>query len=139
MKKNTTPGPWSVSGSDTIIGLGGTVVAECVGYSIRATDPSQRARGAREANAELIAAAPELLAACEELVAEFDSDNRDNVDSGDYPNGLPEPRTVEQCREALRTAFACDCLPTWSGERWLITEDDVAAYYAAAPFFWVQP
>jgi len=59
-----TPGPWSVKDSDTVVGPAGNVVAECCGYSVKATTPEQQSQGGREANARLIAAAPELLTAC---------------------------------------------------------------------------
>ena len=68
-----TPGPWRVSGSDTVVGLKGNVVAECCGYSVHAKDPAQRAQGGRESNARLIAAAPELLAALRSLVVEVET------------------------------------------------------------------
>lgn len=58
-----TPGPWTVRDADTVVGPAGNVVAECCGYSERATDAEQRRQGGREANAALIASAPELLAA----------------------------------------------------------------------------
>jgi hypothetical protein len=59
-----TPGPWEVRNNDTIVGPAGNVVAECCGYSVKAIDPAQQAQGGREANAQLIAAAPELAEAC---------------------------------------------------------------------------
>lgn len=66
---NPTPGPWRVVGDD-VIGFGGNIVAQCCGYSDKATDPNQRRQGGRESNARLIAAAPALLAACKALLAE---------------------------------------------------------------------
>lgn len=62
-----TPGPWTVAGDSIVVGPSGNVIAECCGYSVRATDPAQRAQGGREANARLIAAAPEMLS----LLTEF--------------------------------------------------------------------
>lgn len=59
-----TPGPWSVRNGDTVVGPLGNVVAECCGYSVDATAAAQRKQGGREANAALLAAAPDLFAAC---------------------------------------------------------------------------
>ena len=59
-----TPGPWTVKGEDTVVGPQGNTIAECCGYSIRATDKDQIRQGGREANATLIAAAPAM---CREL------------------------------------------------------------------------
>lgn len=61
-----TPGPWSVRDGDTVVGPLGNVVAECCGYSVLATDAAQRKQGGREANAALLAAAPDLYAALRE-------------------------------------------------------------------------
>ncbi len=55
MSKKHTPGPWKVGSDLTIIG-GSTLVAKTYGYV--------REDGMREANANLIAAAPALLDAC---------------------------------------------------------------------------
>jgi len=66
METKHTPGPWSAT-NDTVKGPSGNIVAECMGYSVKATAPEQRAQGGREANAHLIAAAPELLEACRNL------------------------------------------------------------------------
>lgn len=69
-----TPGPWSAellnksqSNEHWRIGnteAGNDIVAECTDY---ASDP-----GERDANARLIAAAPELLAACQAFVEAWD-------------------------------------------------------------------
>jgi hypothetical protein len=63
-----TPGPWRVKG-DSIVGPLGNTIAECFGYSVRATSADQKRRGGRESNARLIASAPDLLRALED--AEF--------------------------------------------------------------------
>jgi len=64
----STPGPWEVDG-DTIKGPRGNTIAECCGYSVKAEDPAQKAQGGREANAKLIAAAPELAQALKAIIA----------------------------------------------------------------------
>ena len=63
-----TPGPWTVKGEDTVVGPQGNTIAECCGYSIRATDKDQIRQGGREANATLIAAAPAMYEALKALV-----------------------------------------------------------------------
>jgi len=50
-----TPLPWAITPhQDTIKGPAGNVVAECCGYSTKASDKNQQKQGGREANAELI-------------------------------------------------------------------------------------
>lgn len=57
-----TPGPWEVDGEDILANSGDTTVAMTFWTNQRCPDDECRA------NARLIAAAPELLAACEELL-----------------------------------------------------------------------
>lgn len=62
MNKNYTPGPWHVGGN-------GTIIYDAEGWGVaNATVFHGRHPGAAEANAHLIAAAPELLAALQEVV-----------------------------------------------------------------------
>lgn len=68
---NITPGPWTVSNRDTVVGDRGTVVAECVGYSEQSHAREHAARGAREHNARLIACAPTLATMLERLLDEY--------------------------------------------------------------------
>ena len=49
-----TPIPWAFKDGDTIIGPSGNIIAECCGYSVKATANDQRKQGGREANAALI-------------------------------------------------------------------------------------
>jgi hypothetical protein len=79
-----TPGPWTVNDGDMIWGPNEEFIAECI------HEPY-------EANAALIAAAPDLLAVCEQLliVAENFSHNR--------PNSTGH---VLACYEAARTFIA---------------------------------
>lgn len=90
-----TPGPWTANG-DTVKGPTGNIVAECCGYSVKATDPAQRAQGGREANAHLIAAAPELLAVVENLFAASD----DNASASEIVNYI----NWQAARDALAKA-----------------------------------
>lgn len=75
MSGKHTPGPWTVRDDDTVVGPKGNVVAECCGYSVKAEGMEQKAQGGREANANLIAAAPELLEAVK-LYVRLDDDKR---------------------------------------------------------------
>ena len=76
MKTKHTPGPWEVSNEDTIIGPQGNVVAECCGYSVKATDATLRKQGGREANAHFIVRAcnnfDDMLALLEDISRWFD-------------------------------------------------------------------
>lgn len=94
-----TPGPWAASG-DTVKGPAGNIVAECCGYSVKATDPSHRAQGGREANAHLIAAAPELLAALEALESEIRYLNETALE---HPS-MPPRRIMLAARAAIAKA-----------------------------------
>lgn len=71
-----TPGPWSQSHRETRDGMystevycaDGETIAKCAWYP-RPADPATGAIGTyREANARLIAAAPDLLAECENML-----------------------------------------------------------------------
>jgi len=65
METTHTPGPWYYAGMRTIGGPDDRMVADCFS--------TNRPRETCEANARLIAAAPELLEACEQvaLAAEY--------------------------------------------------------------------
>ena len=76
MATKHTPGPWRLSGPDTVVGPSGNVVAECCGYSVQATDKAQQAQGGREANARLIARAPETTDTLRAALAWWHSDTR---------------------------------------------------------------
>ena len=52
--RDHTPTPWKVQNDDDIVGPEGNVIAECAGYSIKATDRDQKKQGGREANAAFI-------------------------------------------------------------------------------------
>jgi hypothetical protein len=61
MNGTHTPGPWELRGSRLVTDSNGVVIAERIGSN---------GPGTPEANAALIAAAPELLAALEGLLSE---------------------------------------------------------------------
>lgn len=63
-----TPGPWIVE--DDKHGI--LVLAEGAGLSVSVTIPGRKITAEDKANARLIAAAPELLAALEEITAGLD-------------------------------------------------------------------
>jgi hypothetical protein len=64
MNTNHTPGPWQVRGRTNVFPAGGTsrIIANCAGYSTNGPD-WEEVNEENEANARLIAAAPDLLAA----------------------------------------------------------------------------
>jgi hypothetical protein len=75
-----TPGPWGIE-YDTGMNDGGTIMA---GEHVIVTDVYGRDTEGAEANARLIAAAPELLKVVQELLFEFDEvtdDGQRDVDS----------------------------------------------------------
>lgn len=90
MNSAHTPGPWAVSGTDTV----GTYVGGRYEYTcVAMVGPERRAaEGEREANARLIAAAPDLLDALERLVA--------NLDEGDFISAT----RIEGARAAIGKA-----------------------------------
>lgn len=87
-KPTHTPGPWRIGDAgNTIFGApNGTPSPDTIAYQIG------EAKGAKRANARLIAAAPELLAACRAVVKESE------LFSGN------EPSWVKSCRSAIRRA-----------------------------------
>jgi mannose/cellobiose epimerase-like protein (N-acyl-D-glucosamine 2-epimerase family) len=99
MTTKHTPGPWKVVGKtrDGVRGPAGNMIAECIGYSDKATDPIQRAYGGRESNARLIAASPELFDACVEMlkVAEaFQAGSRDGATMGTISLAMDKARAA---------------------------------------------
>ena len=75
MSNKFTPGPWHVAQGSVFAGVG-TEVEPCIAHMDReisnGTSPTER-----DANATLIAASPELLAACEAALAKFRLDGDD--------------------------------------------------------------
>jgi hypothetical protein len=70
-----TPGPWSVTDNSwetsTVYGPDGETIAECQINSIATEDTQYEFEAIKEANARLIAAAPELLEALEAMASAF--------------------------------------------------------------------
>jgi len=107
MKTQFTPGPWRVNG-DSIVGPFGNTIAECFGYSVRATSADQKRQGGREANARLIAAAPELLAIVRALLPHANNEwtrlddlaHRGNRESED--SAMELDRLIEHARETIQ-------------------------------------
>src|SRR4051794_13527039 len=60
-----TPGPWYMAGVPAVLSRDGVGIADC-----RTVDTTPQEQ---EANARLIAAAPDLLAACKALLADLDA------------------------------------------------------------------
>jgi hypothetical protein len=92
-----TPGPWSVA--DRLVPNGRRWVQRNHTRTLVALVYSTPER---EANARLIAAAPDLLEACNEAL-EFAEDQEDVLD-GSY--GQPEPNRAMQVATMLRAAIA---------------------------------
>jgi hypothetical protein len=86
MTTKRTPGPWTVNNGDMIWGPGEEFIAECI------HEPY-------EANAALIAAAPDLLEACEKVLAAYDASK-----TRGYSTSPAEDRAAAQCREAIARA-----------------------------------
>lgn len=72
MSAQHTPGPWSVTNNNwetsTVYGRDGETIAACQINSIVTEDTQYEFEAIKEANARLIAAAPELLEALEHLL-----------------------------------------------------------------------
>ena len=87
-----TPGPWGVavfkSGARSVTNQSGHFVADVQGIG----------QDERNANARLIAAAPELLAACEQVVREVECHCRD------YPRSPAGSCPACVCRAAIAKA-----------------------------------
>ena len=77
-----TPGPWSIVpifGLCNVTGADDRSICSTGGYSNNVLD-SGAVRAENEANARLVAAAPELLAACQAFVDRFDGGSRADTD-----------------------------------------------------------
>ena len=95
-----TPGPWTVKGEDTVVGPQGNTIAECCGYSIRATDKDQIRQGGREANATLIAAAPAMYEALQQL-AHVEQLRKQAVTENDYVDLVLADSKLQQLAQAV--------------------------------------
>lgn len=97
---HTTPGPWAADRNDVRVAVrGGLFIARC--YAIPCEDEPERYNGERAANARLIAAAPELLAALRLFLERYVS----LVNCGDCGNWDPETdEEVIQARAAIAKA-----------------------------------
>ena len=96
-----TPGPWSVSYGTDISGIENDTEAGCVGQVDVAHVYLRTVDGRTEANARLIAAAPELLEAARLVIAWYESE--DDRSTADFY------QRMEMCRLseiALRAAIA---------------------------------
>jgi hypothetical protein len=71
--KITTPGPWHVQGRYIVPADDGPSIGSAVALKAPSLKKQPDFDAVAEANARLMAAAPELLAALDELVAEADS------------------------------------------------------------------
>lgn len=70
-KTQHTPGPWKRMFTFNVINAGGRLVASCAGH--QSTVNAMAVEAENEANARLIAAAPELLAALKRIVGELEA------------------------------------------------------------------
>jgi hypothetical protein len=74
MTQKHTPGPWTVSYETDISGIENDPANDCVGLVDVAHVYMRTVPGRHEANARLIAAAPELLEALKDLLETFESE-----------------------------------------------------------------
>lgn len=97
-----TPGPWSVIFGTDITGIENDPENGCVGLVDVAHVYMRTVTGRHEANARLIAAAPELLKALKKLITQFDSEIHNEYDR----TGMLESRLAEanHAREVIAKA-----------------------------------
>ena len=93
-----TPGPWRAQESKSgacvmIFGPGEWKLAEAHSYQAQYEDEGAPTKDTREANARLIAAAPDLLAALQALLGSFESEA-----------GIIGKATVDRARAAIAAA-----------------------------------
>jgi len=83
MHDTHTPGPWTANPEveyQAVLGPDGFMVADCAIFSFHPGSPtSERCT----ANGHLVSAAPELLAALQEILREFTPEHMDSVSSSD--------------------------------------------------------
>ena len=112
MESKRTEGPWEIKhggagDSDTITGPSGNVVAECCGYSVKATDKDQRRQGGREANAAFIVKAcnnfePLLKAATGALAVIEEAEAMEWEKGG--AETIPQAEDLRRALEAIKQA-----------------------------------
>jgi len=114
-KPNHTPGPWYVKApkvitapdqrGDRLIYNG---IQQHIAEVFQYRDPLHRDKDTAIANAHLIAASPDLLAACEELVAEFeraaDEELERAMGSGVLPSEYNDTAGIAMARAAIAKA-----------------------------------
>lgn len=88
-----TPGPWRVHPFDGHVSAGERLVANCMGHS---DNQNPHCRDENIANARLIAAAPSLLEACEDIARYY------GIDPGS--NSPLEWAVANKVRDAIRAA-----------------------------------
>jgi hypothetical protein len=96
-----TPGAWTVTDNSweisTVYGPAGQVIAECPIDSTVLEETQDEFEAVKEANARLIAAAPELLKACSDWIDWLKPDAPFREDAADYE---------AQMLDAMRAAIA---------------------------------
>lgn len=94
-----TPGPWKAVDNSweisTVYAADGTVVAECPIAGCVTEESQDDLEPIMEANARLVAASPDLLAACKEFIA-WDCDEHPEMD----------PQRGERLRRQMHAAIA---------------------------------
>lgn len=98
-----TPGPWVLKRDGVIVGGEVTMLPRgAVQQQVASACVVREENGDREANARLLAAAPELLALLREAL-EFVEDHADVTDG---PDGQPQPNRAMSLAQILSTAIA---------------------------------
>ena len=100
MTTNHTPGPWRIVGGTEVRG-GGTIICNTADYRV----PNPDLEAVASPDARLIAAAPDLLAALEELIAEWDATHADE----DHRTGYTlDTGGIRMARDAIARATGAD-------------------------------
>ena len=99
MKTEHTPGPWRIGDAgNTVFGSPNGEPAPVVVATLAP------ARGAKRANARMVAAAPDLLEACKEAVSGLGLDARENADELEQDFGTEGVRVFNLLRAAIAKA-----------------------------------
>ncbi len=93
-----TPGPWIATGFKN------TIVNDSNGNTLALRPSHDGSVGNAIANARLIAAAPDLLEACELLLGRLDEDEDQNASGSEIPPALPS-RKQQGCNNEQATSL----------------------------------
>lgn len=99
MNSNHTPGPWRVTNSKTAVVAGNVRISQSSGPCAASVSVQESIGDTREANAKLVASAPDLLEACVTLLEQL---GRSQI--AVFPEDCDLPDPVQMMEQAVAKA-----------------------------------